>query len=306
MLERQNPQTRYEVINAAGFERRIHQSFLQYLESLSQFQPDLIINLEGMNDVYSIASGTPFADVEEQLPFYAELYEPAAVDPELLRHVLRAVDRLRKVDQSPPLRRTGPDRAHSAGGAGRLSSVVRNQAARPGWDRYEKQKGRYQQQRRAAAADSSPVFCGPEDRRSAIALRAAAPVGPHQGQQAALRDGTPIRCRHGARRCRFTDAARRQRADPDVFLRRLSLRRRSPRRRPNSASRYVDMNAEIAELGPEVEFYTDYCHLTPEGNQRVAEILARKIPRQMGATRGGSSPPRARRSGRRFRRRGSA
>jgi lysophospholipase L1-like esterase len=40
---------------------------------------------------------------------------------------------------------------------------------------------------------------------------------------------------------------------------------------------YVDMNAEIAGLGPEVEFYTDYCHLTPEGNQRVAEVLARKI-----------------------------
>ena len=40
---------------------------------------------------------------------------------------------------------------------------------------------------------------------------------------------------------------------------------------------YVDMNAEIAELGPEVEFYTDYCHLTPEGNERMAEILARKI-----------------------------
>ena len=47
------------MINAAGFERRIHQSFLQYLESLSQYRPDLIINFEGMNDVYSVASGTP-------------------------------------------------------------------------------------------------------------------------------------------------------------------------------------------------------------------------------------------------------
>ena len=74
ILERQNRSTRYEVINAAGFERRIHQSFLQYLVSLSLFHPDLIINFEGMNDVYSIASGSPFADVEQQLPFYADLY----------------------------------------------------------------------------------------------------------------------------------------------------------------------------------------------------------------------------------------
>ncbi|HUE17060.1 MAG TPA: SGNH/GDSL hydrolase family protein, partial [Planctomycetaceae bacterium] len=61
VLERRNPPTRYEVINAAGFERRIHQSFLQYLESLTQYRPDLIIDFEGMNDVYSVASGTPFA-----------------------------------------------------------------------------------------------------------------------------------------------------------------------------------------------------------------------------------------------------
>jgi lysophospholipase L1-like esterase len=40
---------------------------------------------------------------------------------------------------------------------------------------------------------------------------------------------------------------------------------------------YVDLNAEITGLGPDVEFYTDYCHLTPKGNQLVAEILARKV-----------------------------
>ena len=46
---------------------------------------------------------------------------------------------------------------------------------------------------------------------------------------------------------------------------------------------YLDMNAEIAGLGPEVEFYTDYCHLTPQGNQRVAEILARESSPNDGA-----------------------
>src|SRR5580704_11337371 len=45
VLQAKNPKVRYEVINAAGFERRIHQSFLQYLASLSQYAPDLIINL---------------------------------------------------------------------------------------------------------------------------------------------------------------------------------------------------------------------------------------------------------------------
>ena len=63
------------MINAAGFERRIHQSLIQYLETLSQFHPDLIINLDGMNDVYSVVTGTPFEDLEQQIPFYVELYQ---------------------------------------------------------------------------------------------------------------------------------------------------------------------------------------------------------------------------------------
>jgi hypothetical protein len=40
---------------------------------------------------------------------------------------------------------------------------------------------------------------------------------------------------------------------------------------------YLDMNREISHLGPDVELFTDYCHLTPQGNQYVAEILARAI-----------------------------
>ncbi len=40
---------------------------------------------------------------------------------------------------------------------------------------------------------------------------------------------------------------------------------------------YLDLNAEIASLGPDVEFYIDYCHLTLDGNRRVAEILGKAI-----------------------------
>ncbi len=40
---------------------------------------------------------------------------------------------------------------------------------------------------------------------------------------------------------------------------------------------YLDLNAEIASLGSDVEFYVDYCHLTFDGNRRVAEILGKAI-----------------------------
>ena len=120
------------MINAAGFERRIHQSFLQYLESLSQFQPDLIINLEGMNDVYSVASGTPFADVEEQLPFYAELYQrpQSILNYSATYYVLSTayekwINRRRSAEPAP----TG----RSAAGAGD-SATSQASGGRPGWD----------------------------------------------------------------------------------------------------------------------------------------------------------------------------
>lgn len=37
----------------------------------------------------------------------------------------------------------------------------------------------------------------------------------------------------------------------------------------------VDCNQELRSVGRDVEFYTDYCHLTFEGNRMTAEILGR-------------------------------
>ena len=57
----------------------------------------------------------------------------APVDPELLRHVLRAFHGLRKVDQSPPLRRAGPDRPSPPPGQGtRSTSHASRRTARLG------------------------------------------------------------------------------------------------------------------------------------------------------------------------------
>jgi lysophospholipase L1-like esterase len=274
-LEKQNPRTRYEVINAAGFERRIHQSFLQYLESLSQYRPDLIINFEGMNDVYSVASGTPFADVEQQLPFYVDLYRQpqSLLNYSATYYVLSTayekwVNRRRSAEPAPS--------ESAPGGAGEAHPGTKPAQGQAGRDAYEKNLARYRQ----------------NSERLLQILRQYFAVVKTDGQRTLfvlqpLLGRTRVNKRLSKTERQFAAlmvpaaADSRTPLDENVLLIAYFFDDYLSAAFHKTADKfgvpYLDMNDEIAGLGPDFEFYTDYCHLTPAGNQRVAEILARKI-----------------------------
>jgi lysophospholipase L1-like esterase len=270
-LQSHNPTIHYEVINAAGFERRIHQSFIQYLEKLTQFEPDLIINLEGMNDVYSVVTGTPFLDLEQQVPFYAELYE----GQRSLRkysstyYVLSTlhskwVNRQRSAEPVPVTN------AEPVGAAAPSSK-----AASDGRAAYEKSKERYtkhaerllqivRQYFAVLAADHAPAIFALQpllNRKqnkhlSETERKFAAVMVPAAAEGGVAVDECVLLLTYLY----------------DDFLSE-ALRKVAK----EYGVQYLDLNAEIAALGSDVEFYTDYCHLTPEGNRRVAEILGKAI-----------------------------
>jgi lysophospholipase L1-like esterase len=274
VLERRNPQTRYEVINAAGFERRIHQSFLQYLESLTQYRPDLIIGFEGMNDVYSVASGTPFADVEQQLPFYAELYHrpQSLLNYSATYYVLSTayekwINRRRSAEPAPTAGApAGTDPSHAGS----------KHPGEAGREAYEKQKDRYQRNAERLLQILRQYFSvlKTDGQRSLFVLQ------PLLGR-------TKVNKRLSDTERQFAavmvPAAADSRTPLDENALLLTyffddyLSAAFSKTAQQFGVQYLDMNAEIAGLGPDVEFYTDYCHLTPQGNQRVAEILARAI-----------------------------
>jgi lysophospholipase L1-like esterase len=274
VLERRNPPTRYEVINAAGFERRIHQSFLQYLESLTQYRPDLIIDFEGMNDVYSVASGTPFADVEQQLPFYAELYQrpQSLLNYSATYYVLSTayekwINRRRSAEPAPT--KDAPAGAGESRGGSKQSGEA-------GRDAYEKQKDRYERNAERLLQILRQYFAvlKTDGQRSLFVLQ------PLLGR-------TKVNKRLSETERQFAavmvPAAADSRTPLDENALLLAyfyddyLSAAFGKTAQQFGVPYLDMNAEIAGLGPDVEFYTDYCHLTPAGNQRVAEILARAI-----------------------------
>lgn len=75
-LQEQRPDLDFEVINAASVDRTLHQSMIYYLETISRFSPDIIINLDGYNDLmYGLTSGRPYADIESRLDHYINLLE---------------------------------------------------------------------------------------------------------------------------------------------------------------------------------------------------------------------------------------
>ncbi|MBF0193949.1 MAG: hypothetical protein HQL71_05300 [Magnetococcales bacterium] len=75
-LSSQRPGLKFEVINAAATDRMLHQSMIYYQETISRFSPDIIINLDGYNDLhYGIMSGRPYSEMESRIPSYLNLLD---------------------------------------------------------------------------------------------------------------------------------------------------------------------------------------------------------------------------------------
>lgn len=56
-LQQKYPNKKITVVNAATYGRQLHQSLLFYLETISHLHPDIVIDMDGYNDVKSISTG---------------------------------------------------------------------------------------------------------------------------------------------------------------------------------------------------------------------------------------------------------
>jgi hypothetical protein len=282
-LQSHDPARHYEVINAAGFERRIHQSLIQYLETLSQFHPDLIINLDGMNDVYSVVTGTPFEDLEQQIPFYVELYQG---QKSLLRYsstyyVLSTayskwVNRQRSAEPAPTPA-AAPPAAAAGSTVGTTGTPRKSPGENSGRDFYEKSKPRYTKNAERLLQIARQYFAVLKADRTP-SLFVLQPLLNRKKTNKHLSDierklaEVMVPTEAGTSNMSIDQCALVIEYFFDEFLS-AALRKAAQ----EYGIEYLDLNAEIAPLGADVEFYVDYCHLTPEGNHHVAEILGEAI-----------------------------
>jgi hypothetical protein len=263
---------RYEVINAAGFERRIHQSFLQYVSSIAPCHPDLVISLEGMNDVYSVVSGTPFDDVEQQLPFYVELYQRphSLLNYSATYYVLSAAyDKWRNRAVTAE---TSPG-DHVSAKTQRDASPA---APDPGRAQYQRDEPRFRKNAERLLQITRQYFAVLQADRTRL-LFVLQPLLHRRKVNKQLSE-TEQRL---ARVLVPAAADPKSPVDENALVLMYAfddfLSEAFHRAAEEHHVGYIDINAEITGLGPEVEFFTDYCHLTPDANDRVAQILGRAI-----------------------------
>jgi len=221
-----------------------------------------------------VVTGTPFEDLDQQFPFYVDLYQN---QHSLLRYsstyyVLSTlyskwVNRQRSAEPAPtataPASSGGPQSTPSSGeSAGRAY--------------YDKEKGRYTQHAErllqivrqyfaVLQADHQPTIFALQP------LLNRRKVNKHLSETEQKLAGVMVPA--GAEASASVDqCALLLSYFYDDYL--SEALRKTAR---EYGVDYLDLNAEIASLGPDVEFYVDYCHLTLDGNRRVAEILGRAI-----------------------------
>lgn len=258
-LKRQEPDVNFEVINAAAYRRQFHQSVMLYLESISRFDPDYVVNIEGWNDIGSFTTGTPYRDAEWMLHSLVELNNKSE---SWLNHsntyylLLTAYDKFRVESTT-----TRPAVTIGQGEYGR--------------DEYQRRRGQYvenaarfeqilRQYVAALEADNTklvfvlqPILLrtGVNKRLSSIE-KELLDVSPFGDPNAAAFDDQMLIAKY------FFD---------DYLSNQIG------KILETEGETFVDANLAMQLIDEKTEFYADYCHLLPEGSRFIGETIGKSI-----------------------------
>jgi len=76
ILNNTYPEFHFEVVNACASGRQIHQSIGLYLSVIKDLSPDVVISMDGMNDLATINGISPYSDIPvDVFSKYLELYQ---------------------------------------------------------------------------------------------------------------------------------------------------------------------------------------------------------------------------------------
>jgi lysophospholipase L1-like esterase len=255
MLAKQFPDRNIEVVNSASYARVYHQSLVQYLERLSRFEPDYVISFDGWNDISTFVHGRPYEDAEGLLPEFIELDRRA-------RSLLNRSNTFYVLATAYDKLRVGRNRSTAAARA--MQRDVSREAYQSQRDRFVKQAQRFEQivghYLAALEADGTryifvlqPMLTR-ADNKSLSSIEEELLAATLQGAWMDQDDLLVARY--------FFD---------DFLVPRLESLFA-----PHDAL-FIDGNREIADLDDSSEFFTDYCHLTVEGNRIIAQRISDHI-----------------------------
>jgi hypothetical protein len=254
-LAQEDSDVTYEVINAAAYARRFHQSTALYMETISQLSPDYIVNIDGWNDIGSLASGSPYADAEKMLPAVIDLKTRSEswLNRSNTYYVLSTAYDKYRVNSTK-------SKAALPNDSDRAASRKRYASRKPDYIQLSR---RFEQLLRyhisVLQADGTKLV---------FVLQPMLPRSETNKRLSAIEK-------------KMLEHTRGQTGNDSLELLQFFLDDYfSDRCREiidDSGEIYMDANRELVGLKSDVEFYTDYCHLTSAGNKILAEMIGEKI-----------------------------
>jgi hypothetical protein len=264
-LKSQRPDLKFEVINAAATDRMLHQSMIYYQETISRFSPNIIINLDGYNDLhYGIMSGRPYAEMESRIPSYLTLLESVrGYHPNFMtllnmgyKKYFRKIvgDQLKKkyflqddMDQEKySITQYRKYEKSFISTSQRFLQILNHYTAVLNADKvdfiFAIQPMLYRQVNKELSKIENQM------RREVFG------IGPNLSDE--VIDRFVLMSKY------FFDEY---------------LVMASKQRVENSGYRFLDLNHEISHLKSDFELYIDYCHFTVGGSRAVAEILGKEV-----------------------------
>ena len=265
------PDTDFEVINASMMGNKFHQSFLHYIEQLSRFSPDIIVNIDGQNDAGSMWRGNPYEELEGELPKYIELLPLYREKPLFLRRTYSYQFLYRTYFKGNDIFDFYFTDKHQ-GDSESLKEIFNKRGPFREYsiDEYIRHENYF-------VSGFQPFL---QILRQYYATLESDGVKFVFMLQPMLQRSInkPLNV---TEQNLFTYRMHSAKYDTTKLVERFFIDRHlSPliqAESERSGFGFIDANREIVDLPEELEFYTDYCHLTPEGNNIVAQLVFREL-----------------------------
>jgi hypothetical protein len=263
-LRERRPDLRFEVVNAATYSKKVHQSLTDYVSTISRFSPDFVINMDGYNDLNAFVTGTPFVDLAKDLQLYIDLGAPPRF-PETLNvyQVLKRV--LSRLFANPFKTGLGVkvEETEPAVAIPRSSYVEKRSRYVEDADRFLSTLDRYMAVLRQDDVEWLFVLQPMVDRGVNKALT------PSEAQWQ-----------------RYVQTMKKDWHQYREILRYFFddyLTGALEERIEGAGYTYIDMGEWSRRLGSDFQLFTDYCHLTLEGNEIVARQMGEFVLRNLSA-----------------------
>lgn len=277
ILEKEFPQKKIEVINASGVQRMIHQSVIYYMETILQFKPDIVITLDGMNDLTDFLGLSPYTKGALQFDNYINLYQISkSLQNKSVSNTINLFNVLRLKKIKDAIKEQNSKNLKYYYGYQHNKLFLKN------YQKYKrlfiKNTPLFENQiinfNALCRANHSVFIFGLQPLLHRSLNKKLSPV--EKLFQSYIR---PVNVFMHFNSLNVKQAANIEKLISleikyffDDYLS-LHLEQLAQKNNFN----FIDFNKEIQDVPDSIDFYTDYCHLTHQGNKIVAEIIAQKI-----------------------------